>query len=92
MIGLFADLVVAALRWLSRVSPAPPPYAVVDAQPTGAGASATAGSGGHPPSRRTSELLTDAALWMAVDYPECAGGEFTDELLARAKHLAAHGD
>ena len=94
MIGLVADLVVASLHVLSRsthrrVPPASPPLeAVVGAQPTGAGAGQPPGSGGHP--RPTSQLLLDAALWVAVDFPHA--GEFVCELEDRAAQLAAAGD
>jgi hypothetical protein len=87
VIGLFADLVVATLRWLSRATPAIPP-AVAVAQPTGAGAGQPPGSGGPP--RPTSELLLDAALWVAIDFPDA--GHFVCELEDRARSLAAVGD
>lgn len=92
MIGLFADLLVAILRVMTRAtraSPADSPPAVVDAQPAGAAASAANGPGGHP-IRPTSELLQDAAIWVAVDFPEAE--QFVHELRDRAAQLAAHGD
>lgn len=91
MIGLFADLVVAILRVLARnhrVSPAASPPVVADARPAGAAASAASGPGGHP--RPTSELLKDAALWVAVDFPDA--GPFVCELEDRAARLALAGD
>lgn len=91
MIGLVADLFVAALRVLARinrVSPGHSPQPVADAQPAGAAASASAGPGGHP--RPTSELLRDAAIWVAVDFPDAE--PFVCELEARAARLALAGD
>lgn len=91
MIGLVADFVVAVLRALARinrVSPGASPQPVVDTPPAGAAASASAGPGGHP--RPTSELLRDAAIWVAVDFPDAE--QFVCELEDRALKLAAHGD
>jgi hypothetical protein len=92
VIGLVADLVVAVLRVaarLNRVSPASSPQVVVDAQPAGAAASAATGPGGHP-IRPTSELLKDAAIWVAVDFPDAE--TFVCELEDRAARLALAGD
>lgn len=92
MIGLVADLLVAVLRVLariSRVSPGPSPQPVADARPAGAAASASAGPGGHP-KRPTSELLKDAAIWVAVDFPDAE--HFVCELEDRAAWMAATGD
>lgn len=91
MIGLFADLVVFILRALARlnrVTPGASPQPVVVAPPAGAVASASTGPGGHP--RPTSQLLLDAALWVAVDFPDA--GPFVCELEDRALKFAAHGD
>ena len=91
MIALFADLVVAILRVIARVNRASPtssPRVVADAQPAGAAASASAGPGGHP--RPTSELLRDAAIWVAVDFPDAE--PFVCELEDRAARLALAGD
>lgn len=92
MIGLFADAIVAVLRVVARLhraSPTDSPPVVADAQPAGAAASAATGPGGHP-IRPTSELLHDAAIWVAVDFPEAE--QFVHELRDRAAQLAAHGD
>lgn len=91
MIGLVADLVVAFLRAIARanrVSPAYPPRVVADTQPAGAAASASPGPGGHP--RPTSELLRDAAIWVAIDFPDAE--QFVCELEDRAARLALAGD
>ena len=90
MIGLVADLLVAVLRVMARVhrvsrsSPQP-----VETPPAGAAASAAAGPGGHP-KRPTSELLKDAAIWVAIDFPDAE--QFVVELEDRAARLALAGD
>ena len=92
MIGLIADLVVAVLRVAARLqrgSPASSPRVVADTQPAGAAASAATGPGGHP-KRPTSELLKDAAIWVAVDFPDAE--HFVCELEDRAARLALAGD
>lgn len=91
MIAPFAGLFVEILRVIARVNRASPtssPRVVADAQPAGAAASAASGPGGHP--RPTSEMLRDAAIWVAVDFPDAE--QFVCELEARASQLAATGD